>query len=411
MARPSVNIALSNGGLDLLPPSDNGTSVVMIASPVAPAAGYGVAFLVRTKVQAATAFGQAGNEDVLSAIVDGFFAEAPEGTKLYCCCMAPTTTLTVLADPANAGKPLTMAAGAARLVAFIKFPGAAYEPTPEGGFDGDVHTAVTAAQALANTWFARKMPFRYLIEGFGFTSVADAKDYNVEIPVPNRNGFIVAGAINNSTALETMLVLGSAAKVEPQRHPGRIKDGSLNIAETAVVSLGGFVIDNVPDIDLDTLNEKRYITLERNKIASGYVISDDPALVVETDDFNNLRYGRIIDNAVRVAFQTYYRELKDDVDVTEGGRLSAVAEKALQSAIEDAIDTTMRPQLSKNNDGTAAVTCYVNPDPTDYAALYENAGITNPNFNLLQTGTVYLFVRMRPKGCIKELDVFLGYTA
>jgi hypothetical protein len=31
------------------------------------------------------------------------------------------------------------------------------------------------------------------------------------------------------------------------------------------------------------------------------------------------------------AFETYYRELKDDVEVDEGGRLGTVVEKALET--------------------------------------------------------------------------------
>lgn len=408
MPRPSVNINLTNGGLNIPAVSENGTSAVLIASPIAPVAGYGVPFLIKTIAQAEAALGQVGNEDVLAAITDGFFAEAPEGIKLYVMCMAPATNLATLVAAVNAEKVLNMGAGAIRMLALIKFPPGSYVPTITDGFDQDVHAAVTAGQTLANTWFGKKKPFRVLVEGYAFADAAAAKDYAT---AANRNCFIVTANINDSTATAIMLALGRAAAMQPQQNIGRIRSGSLKIAETATVKIGEIAVDSMTSADLDTLYDKRYITIEKNQTDSGYVFTDDNALCDPTDDYNNLRYGRVVDNATRVTFSNYYQELKNDVDVETGGRLSLVVEKALESSIENAVENEMSGQLSKNADGTAAVQALVNPDPTQYAALYENAGISSPNFNLLQTGTVYIFVRMRPKGCLKFINVYLGYTA
>ena len=114
---------------------------------------------------------------------------------------------------------------------------------------------------------------------------------------------------------------------------------------------------------------------------------------------------------VRIAFQTYYNELKDDVDVDDEGRIAKVEEVYLQDIIENNVDTQMRTQLSKKKDGSAAITCLVNPDTTDYAALYAANNIQNPNLNIIQTGTIYLFAKARPKGCLRDIEVFLGYTS
>lgn len=412
MARPSVNIFLSNGGLGLIGPSDNGTCVILVACPVAPVAGYDVPFLIKSVEQAETAFAQVGNEAVLDAIVNGFFAEAAQGTKVYFLAMVQATLLADLVDSDNADKALNMAAGAARLVAAIKFPDTEdedYELVVLSGLDTDVHSAVTAAQTLSTAWFNKKQPFRYFIDGFGYTGVpGNLKDYNT---TTNRNGHIVLGTIDGSSQKATLMALGRASKAEPQQNIGRIKSGSLAIAEMSEVLIGATEVEQMSDANLDTIWEKRYITFEKNKIASGYVFSDDNSLTELTDDYNNLRYGRVIDNATRVAFQTYYRELKEDVEVDENGRLDTVVEKALQTAVETNIDFAMRGQLSKANDGTADVQCLVNPDATTYAPLYEQNGITAPNFNILQTGQVYLFLQLRPKGCLKYLNVYLGFTS
>jgi hypothetical protein len=217
--------------------------------------------------------------------------------------------------------------------------------------------------------------------------------------------------VDNATAWATMLALGRAAKALPQQNIGRIKSGSLGIADTLDVKIGATKVDLVPAVDLDTLHEKRYITFEKNAVAPGYVWNDDTMLTEPTDDYGSLRNGRVADNAVRIAYATYYRELKDDVDVDEEGRLAPVEEKALEAAIERNIELQMGSQLSANEDGTAAVECIVNPDPQVFANIYEDAGIATPNFNLLQSGTVYLFVRMRPKGCLTYINVFIGFAA
>lgn len=407
--RPKVSISVSNGNLGLTGPAEFGTSVILVASPVAPVAGYSVPFEVRNKKQVSTAFAQAGNEAVVKAINDGFYGEAAEGTKVYILAMAETTTLATLLLPANANKALNMGVGEVRLLAAIKFPDTeTYVPVITDGFDQDVHDAVTAAQSLSEAWFATKKPFRFLIEGFAFADAATAKDYAT---TENRNGGIVVGNIDGSTALATLLALGRVSKSQPQQNIGRIKTGSLEIAEAAVVNIGATLVEQMADSDLELLWDKRYITFERNETGSGYVFNDDNTLTSLEDDYNNLRYGRVIDNATRVAYKSYYRELKDDVDVDDNGRLAAVVEKALETAIETDIDNAMRPQLSKKKDGTADVECLVNPDPVQYAQLYIANDITDPNFNILQTNQVYLFIRLKPKGCLKYLDVYLGFTA
>lgn len=406
--RPQVSITLSNGGLNLVGPPAYGTCGVLVASAAAPVAGYGVAFLVKSKNELAIALVQALNAPLLAALTTRFFGEASDGTALYIMCMAETTTLATLVASVNADKLLTLAGGAVRLLGVIKYPAVGYTPVITTGFDQDVHDAVIAAQTLANSWFTNKKPLRVLIQGYGFTTATAAKDYVADA---KRNVGIVVGNINGGTVDSLLLALGRASKISPQQNIGRIKSGSLNIAQTDVVKIGTILIENVPISDLELLYSKRYISFERNEIASGYVFTDDTMLTAPTDDYNSLAYGRVIDNATRIAYATYYQQLKDDVNVDAGGRLSRVVEKALEDAIESDIDQYMRPQMSNKKDGTADVTCLVNPDATVYAPLYAANNITSPNFNILATGQVYLFLKIRPKGCLRYLMVYLGYTA
>lgn len=402
-----------NGGLNILGPSELGTSLLMVAAPAAPTAGYGVPFVIKNKAEAKTAFAAGGNADVLRAIVEGFFGEAPEGTKLYIVAMAQTTTLTALAGAANTELALNLGGGAVRLVAFGKQPAVGYAPTITNGFDQDVHTAVTAAQTLANTWLGKKKPFRFFVQGFAYSgTAADALDYAT---TANRNGHVVVGTVKTADGAgglhALLLALGRASKVQPQQNIGRVKSGSLAIDASYTVRIGATAAEAVADSELEALYDKRYITFEKNLIASGFVWNDDNSATALTDDYNNLRHGRVIDNVVRVAFGVYYRELKEDVEVDAGGRLAPVVEKALEASIESAINQQMAGQLSKKEDSNLAdVDCLVNPDPVTYAPLYEQNGIT-PNFNIQDGGNVYIFLLLRPKGCIKLINVYLGFTA
>ena len=408
MSRPGANVFISNGNLGIQAPGAFGTPVLVLATPVAPVAGYGVAFSVRSKQQVSTAFAQVGNEAVIQAINEGFYREAPEGTELFIVAVVNTNGLDDLAVEAVAGKALDLANGTARLVAFVKFPAGAYSPTIVEGFDNDVDPAVSAAQTLADAWLLKRKSFRCFVQGYCFSNAAAAKSYATS---NKRNVAIVVGAIDDSSAKMTCLVLGRASKEFPQRNIGRIKSGSLSIADASTVKLGTTLLDAIPTVDLDALDEKRYIFPVRNEAAPGYVINNDHMLTAVTDDYNNLRYGRVIDTAVRIAYEAYYEELKEDVDVDESGRLQPVIEKALETKIESAISTRMPGQLSTNNDGSAAVQCLVNPDIEDYATLYAQNNIVSPNFNIIQTNKVYIFIRMRPKGSLNYIDIYLGYVS
>lgn len=417
--RPSVSIGLSNGGLNILGPSDFGTAALIIASPAAPTAGYGVAFLIKSKAEVDAAFADVANADIKAALKEAFYGEAPEGTKLYILCMAQATPMATLAAAVNAEKALNMAVdaqgipGTVRLLAFCKQPSGSYVPTIAGGFDDDVANTVTAAQTLAAAWLGKKKPFRYFIQGFAYSgTAADATDYTL---TTNRNGCIIVGTVKTNDAaggvFATLLALGRAAKSQPQQNIGRVKTGSLNISSASVVRIGATTIDAIADSELDALHTKGYITFEKNQIAAGYIFNDDRSLTAVTDDFNSLANGRVIDNAVRVAFNTYYKELKDDVEVDAGGRLAPVVEKALQAEIETQINQQMGSQLSTKDDGTADVTCLVNPDEEEFAALYLANNVADPNFNIFDGGNVYIFLSLRPKGSLKQINVFIGFTA
>lgn len=408
MARPKVNISTTNGNLGGLAPNVDGVCGLIMAIPQAPTSGFGTPVLIKSKKQAGEELAQATNALALTAINDGFFAEAAEGSKLYCLFVAAATTMEDMLLPANADKLLTFANGTISLLGLAKFPASGYTPVVTDGIDADVVKAADAAQILSTKWFNLRKPFRALLQGFGFTTPSSVKSYAAE---KKDNIGIVLGTVNGNGPHALLLALGRASGMPVQRNIGRVKSGSLKLQESAVVKIGDKNVEALDSVDLDTLWEKRYITFERNEAAPGYLFNDDNMLGSLTSDFSSLRNGRTIDKAVRIAYEVYYNELKNDVDVDDNGRLSSAIEAALSLNIEEAIGRRMAGEISQNNDGTPAVEALVNPDPSTYAGLYSAAGIDSPDFNILATNLVYIFVRIRPKGCLKYIDVFLGYTA
>jgi hypothetical protein len=103
--------------------------------------------------------------------------------------------------------------------------------------------------------------------------------------------------------------------------------------------------------------------------------------------------------------------LKNDIDVDDNGLPATVFTKALAKDVENAINANMGGQLSSNPDGTANVTAIINPDPVQYAAIYEANNIDSPNFDILQNGNLYIYLSMVPKGCIQAINVFIGFAS
>ena len=131
MPRPGVSVNIMNGQLGLQGPSENGITALVLSTPAAPTGvAYGVAFVVKTKADVIAKFADVLNAPVVTALNNGFYAEAPEGTELHITCMAQVTQLDTLAAAANVEKSLNSAAGKARLVGVIKFPAGGYVATP-----------------------------------------------------------------------------------------------------------------------------------------------------------------------------------------------------------------------------------------------------------------------------------------
>lgn len=401
MSNPKVTVILGASNLGLAAADETGTMGLLASIPAAPTAGYGVAVLIKSKAQAKAQLADALNAGILAAIEKGFYGEVSEGSPLYCLFVANTTTLTQLADTDNGhfAKIDTLAGKKIRTVAVVRYPADAYTPTITTGLDEDVLTAVTKAQELADVRLATNKMLTVLVEGRGFTNATDLKDFATE--TAPQVGLVIATEDNNS-GISVLRALGKKAANPIQRNIGRVKSGSLNIASNVVIKLGSTAYGSVSVDDLNTLHDKRVITYLVNEDAPGYIFNDDITCVIATSDYGTLSNNAVIGEAMRIAYQQYYKTMKDDLDVDENGRISAAIEKNLQQDIIDAV-------LNSIGDNISGVDALVNPDTTTSAALYAAANISNPNLNLTSSGKLYVFLTIRPKGYVKDVSVLLGF--
>ena len=400
MGNPKVSVNLTKSNLGIVPADLSGVMGLVAAIPAANTSGYGVAVLIKSKAQAAAELADTNNAAILAAIQNGFYGEVAEGAPLYCVFVAQSTTLSAQADIANAyvAAIKTLSSYTVRAIAFVKYPGGGYTPTITNGIDTDVDAAVTKATAQAVAAKALNKPIEFLIQGYAATTAAAQKDYTT---TQNPNVHIVIAGEAGDTVIPVLRALGVKASDRPSRNIGRVQRGSLNIAGGTAITIGTSAIGAISATNLDTFHDKGYITYVVNENEPGYLFNDDVSLVAATSDYSTWANNAVIGEAMRIAYATYYKSLKDDVDVDPTtGRVDVSIEKYLQQTIEDAITKQLGTSIS-------AVGALVNPDTTQYAALYANAGIT-PNTNLLQTGSLYIFLTVTPKGYTKSITVVLG---
>lgn len=525
MGNPKVTVQLGANNLGVIGADASGTFGIIAAIPAANTTGLGIPVLIKSKKQAETELSNPANADVLKAITNGFYGEIADGAPLYCLFVANTVTLAQMADTANnyVSTLHNFSAKQIRAISFVRFAPTGYSPTIFGGFDKDVHDCVVKAQQQANAAIAANKHLEFIVEGKSFTNAVAAKNYAV---TNNKNVHIVIGAENGNSATPVLRALGKKAANAVHRNIGRVRSGSLKIAEDVIVTMGSNISITTPEtkatatvtiaavgglyigitepytntniwlalynynaandtptkqataivalinagtashgysatrtaevititakaglgaaingtnllvlnygtgnatstaftagvdaviniltakpiaeidaVDLDDLHNKRYINYIINEDAPGYIFNDDNSLCDAASDYASWGRNAVIGEAARIAYAEYYRTLKDDVDVTDEGELPTVTAKALEQTVEDAINEQIGTNISN-------VSALVNPDTVQFAGLYENANITNPNINLLAGGKIYVFTSVRPRGYIKDILVVLGF--
>ena len=386
MARPNVNITLGNGNLGRSAATDDGVAALLLTG--ATVSGKlelnkhdqlsGTADLVALGVTA-------DNNPLVYKEVTAFYEQTGDGAELHLLVVAEATTLTQMCDSA-ADSPLRKlidaSGGRVRLVGVNKIPPTEYEADTTQGIDKDAITAAEKAQAVIESYAAGKVnPFRLLMPAPAFDAEVDSL-FKPRESSTNAVCYVLASddAVKHTAAIGR--VLGRAASLSVHQSIGRVRSGS--IGTDMYLTDGQSYID--ADGLADSLHDAGYIIPVAYPRKTGASLNGDPAAAPGTDDYAQLRYGRTVDKARIIVYDTLIDEILDDVDTDSDGDLSAGQRTSYEGMIENAVLTQMNGEI------------------TSFAVSIPEGQ------NILTSETIRVVCRIQPKGVVETFEVTLEFT-
>lgn len=385
MSLPNVNIILGNGALGQVATTDDGVAGLILTGTEV--AGK-LELNKRYQLGGTTELEKLGITKEINPLaykeIRAFYSQAGQGAELHLLLVAEATTLTAMCDSA-AGSPLCKlidsTGGRIRIVGVNKISPKEYEVVNTQGIDYDAITAGDAAHKTAQSYADQVRPFRLLMPAPAFKSDSDDL-FSPREASYNRVGYVLASddTIDHTAAIG--MVLGRAAKVEPQQSLGRVKDGSM--APTLYLT-NGKSYDQVTSI-INMLHDAGYIIPVSYPTKNGAYLNGNPMAAPATDDYSELNLGRVIDKAHVICYDTYISEILDNIIVDEKGQIPSGTCKYFEGMIENAIGIAMSGQIS-------GFTAYVNPDQ-----------------NVLSSGTLEIACSITPLGTLQNINVNLAFT-
>lgn len=386
MARPNVNITLGNGNLGRSAATDDGVAALLLTGAA-----------VSGKLELNKHYQLSGTADLvaLGATVDNnplvykevtaFYEQTGDGAELHLLVVAEATTLTQMCDSA-ADSPLRKlidaSGGRVRLVGVNKIPPTEYEADTTQGIDKDAITAAEKAQAVIESYAAGKVnPFRMLMPAPAFDAEVDSL-FKPRESSTNAVCYVLASddAVKHTAAIGR--VLGRAASLSVHQSIGRVRSGS--IGTDMYLTDGQSYID--ADGLADSLHDAGYIIPVAYPRKNGAYLNGDPAAAPVTDDYAQLRYGRTVDKARIIVYDTLIDEILDDVDTDSAGDLSAGQRTSYEGMIENAVLTQMNGEI------------------TSFAVSIPEGQ------NILTSETIRVVCRIQPKGVVETFEVTLEFT-
>lgn len=391
---PRVKITFENGLIGATDPIDDGVAgMICNGSAVTGKLALLTAYLI-TSLEDLAALGitngeSDANKHIYKAVQE-FYAEAPEGSKLWLYVVADTNTMAQMLDKdGTIGKAFINATnGAVKILTIVRKPSASYEPTIADGLDSDVLAAAAKAQALAEWACENKYaPFFTILPGLSYSGtaaeLADLSEYGY-----NRVGILIGDTVSDSGDACVGLLLGRIASIPVQRSIARVKTGA--IENTAL-----YIKDKVAENgDPDLIHDAGYICPRTFVGKAGYFWSDDKLATSASDDYALIPRRRTIDKAFRIAYKTLIEELSDEIALTNEGKIPAAICKSLEKAVESDIIASMGENLGTDPDDATdkGVQCYI-----------------DPNQVVVSTQKVNVKLRVKPFGYLKYIDVYLGF--
>ena len=398
MAKPNVKIRFANGALGSVPASADGVvGMVVNGSAVTGKLELGTAYVVRS-LEGLAALGVTGEPDdansYLYQCVELFYAEAGKGAELWVMVVASATLPSAMLDPNNDNAKKLIRASKGRVRTVVALTSATDTVAEDAALGSDVATAITKGQVLGE-WAADTLyaPVLVLIEGKGYTDAAAVALPDLTEGTDNRVGVVIGQVMDGDTAVGSLaaVIAGRIAKIPVQRHIGRVRDGALKIQSATI---DGTV--EIADADIDTVNDKGYITLTTHVGRSGYFVCDDHLATAVGDDYHSLARRRVVDKAYRIAYGTLLNYLKDEVACNGDGTIVAAVAKSWEA---DVVADIAKQMTANGELGT---------DPADSRDKGVKCEVDREQ-NVVSTGKVKVRIAVKPYGYAKYVEAEIGF--
>ncbi|MCH5243405.1 MAG: hypothetical protein J1F29_00705 [Lentimicrobiaceae bacterium] len=387
MALPGVEITLGSGGLGRVSATDDGIAALLLTGNAVEGKDMlklDTHYQLSSSKDLSTLGIDSGNNPLVNHEVRSFYAQAGEGAELHLMVVESGTKLTEMVDGASSplAKLIEAAAGRIKIIGVNRLIPDEGEVDNTQGIDSDAIEAAAKAQQVAENYASKIMPVRIFLPAIKWNGKTGG--FAPSECSYNRVAMVLAseGNLQDQFPAAIGMVLGRAAQAEPQQDLGRVKFGSL--------ITGGYFTDGTPFLDkqglADTLNDAGFIFFLNYPSKNGCYLNGCPMCCSQTDDYAVLNNGRIMDKAMRIAYDTYITEIMDNVKVGADGKLPSGVCSSFESMIENAVASLMNGQIS-------SFKAYVNPAQ-----------------NILSSSTLQVECSIVPLGVLKTIRVLLSFS-
>lgn len=385
MPLPGVSIELDNGSIGGVPVSNDGTAgLIITGSSVAGKITVDIPVVVFGVEDAKTKGIEEGVTNRYAAVhVKQFYDNAPAGTPLWIMVVASTVTMESMLDRTKAYAPvlLNAAKGDIRILGVSRESGSGI--TLASAIDADVEKALIKGQVLADEFAGNFKPFRFIVDGKDFNGTPGSLK-NFSITAYNRGSILLGSITLGSKNAAVGFTLGYLANIPVQRKLSRVKNGALPISQAYFTDAKE---TETKEVFWDLIHDAKYIFFRTFVGKSGYYFSSDPTATSRTDDYSTISRGRVIDKAIRIAYDVYVEEIDEEVEVGADGKINIALIKDLQGKVENRIGL----QMLANGEATSV------------------RAVIDPDQNILATNKLEIGIKIIPVGYSSEIEVLLGF--
>lgn len=381
MGLSNVNITINRNGLGQVAIQGDGAAGIYLQGvAVADKLELETPYVV-TSIEDANAIGITADGANMSAFkqINEFYQTAGDGKKLFLIVSDKGAKNEVLKSCVE--KLLNHVGGEISLLGICLPVTAGAEI--QGGLSKEVFEAQTTLQLLADAYVNKIMPFTAVIAGVGFKGsaqeLADLKTMS------NYRTQIALTATDDSGVAAVGQLLGAYMAQPVYRKISRVKNGALPMTMGGAYLTDKKTIDGRADL-LDELTDKCYIVYRDFPGRTGYFYNGDYTATLETDDLRYIARIRVIDKALKIAYNTYVGELDDEIDITEDGKLDPAQVSYLQELIYNQVMGNMKEAISNF---TATI---------------------DPAQNVLSGKGTDVVLSITPKGYLNPINVTLGFV-